>query len=159
MSGKELSGIRLIRRRGSCSHAARLAGGTFINCFGGVLQKPEVYFDSGEDGDRLAILQSGLESPLRDSLDRFLVQTEAQRSHHFDIFRTARLIDDDRERDRALPLGFARFFRIFVLHFAEHARRRDASADAVRATAAAAAQARAHPSASARSDAATRAAS
>src|SRR5258708_5641540 len=80
MSGKELSGIRLIRRRGSCSHAARLAGGTFINCFGGVLQKPEVYFDSGEDGDRLAILQSWLESPLRDSLDRFLVQTEAQRT-------------------------------------------------------------------------------
>src|SRR5579871_2998958 len=88
------------------------------------LQKLEIHFYVGHDGHRLAVLLSRLEDPLRNSLDRLLVQAQAERLGHPNVGRIAILIYNEGKNYSSLKLRGPRFFRVLRFSLPEYRRGR-----------------------------------
>jgi hypothetical protein len=69
--------------------------------------KVEIDLDVDLHGDRLAILHRRLKAPLANSLNRFLVETHAERTLDAELFRSTVWADDRPKNHRPLVLGFA----------------------------------------------------
>src|SRR5580658_7491538 len=81
-----------------------------------LLEKMESYFDGRVNRNGFSVLHTGLEQPLFDRFDSLRVEPQPQLLLDFDVPRMARLVDNDLQLDRTLPLRFARFFRVFRLN-------------------------------------------
>jgi len=91
---------------------------------------------------RFAVLQAGLEEPLLDRFDRFLIESQTQRLGDFRVARMAVLVNDDLQCYSTLLLRLAGFFGIFRLDFVKDRRLRNSAADAINASAKSAAGSR-----------------
>lgn len=96
------------------------------------LQKPEIHFDSGLHSDGTTVFHARPELPLLNGFNGFLVETQAEGTHHFQVPGVAVFIDDHKKHYRALIFRFAGFFGILGFYFMQQAGRGNTAADLVR---------------------------
>src|SRR5467141_163496 len=83
--------------------------------------QPETDLDVDLNCYRVSVLHRGLELPLPNCLDGFLIEPHAERPLHANIARSAIWPDDDPEQNRSLVLCVASLFRILRVRIVDRA--------------------------------------
>jgi hypothetical protein len=95
-----------------------------------VLTEVETDLDSHGDIDWSAILHAGPEPPFLDGIDRILVETEAETSHHVNEIDESIFSNQSFENHGALEARFPGFFGIFRVNAIDESWDRHATAPA-----------------------------
>src|SRR5258708_6922030 len=73
--------------------------------------RPKRHFNLGVDRNRVTVFHAGFELPFLDCLDRYVIETKADRLHDLWVSDRAIRIDNHAQQNRALEVSLAGFIR------------------------------------------------